>query len=132
MRKYNGGDWTPARFHSFVKGALRSASVKWPPKYQSLNDSYVGQKINSKTGRLAKHYKCASCKEEFPSKDVQVDHITPVVDPNLGFTSWDEIIDRMFCEKENLQVLCKICHDNKTKQEREISKHARNVKQKSL
>lgn len=121
-RNYNNGEWTPSRFHSFIKGSLRSASIKWPPKYKCLNDAFVGKKINSKSGRLAKHYKCASCKEEYPAKDVQVDHIIPVVDPNLGFTTWDDIIDRMFCEQEFLQVLCKSCHDNKTTVERQQAK----------
>ena len=119
--KYNGGDWTLARFNSFVKSALRSASQRWPPKYKCLNEAKVGKKINWKTGRLAEHYKCNSCKKEFPAKEVQVDHVIPIV-PVTGFTSWDEVVDNMFCEAENLQVLCTECHSVKSLRERQERK----------
>jgi hypothetical protein len=36
-----------------------------------------------------------------------------------GFTTWDDVINRMFCEKENLQVLCHECHKAKTQEEKE-------------
>lgn len=118
----NGGKWTEARYRSFVTSTLRAGSRKWPPKYETLNAAKTEKKINKATGRLAQHYKCASCSDEFTQKDVQVDHIKPVIDPKKGFVSWDTYIDRMFCEGGNLQVLCKICHADKTKKEKEISK----------
>lgn len=55
-------------------------------------------------------------------KNVFVDHIIPVVDPVTGFLSWDEVVERMFCEKDGLQVLCKACHDKKTQDERDQKK----------
>jgi len=66
---------------------------------------------------MAKHYECNKCKVLFPSKDVQVDHIKPIVSPAKGFTSWDDFIGALFCPKKNLQVLCKDCHAVKTKKE---------------
>lgn len=121
QRKYNNGDWTAARFNSFVKSALRSASQRWPPRYKVLKKAAVGKKTNIKTGRLAEHYLCNSCKKEFPLKEVNVDHITPVV-PLSGFTTWDEVIHNMFCEEDNLQILCKHCHTIKTNAEKRIAK----------
>ena len=118
----NGGKWTEARYRSFITSTLRAGSRKWPPKYETLNAAKTEKKTNEKTGRLAQHYKCAGCKKEFTQKDVQVDHIKPVIDPKKGFVSWDTYIDRMFCEAPNLQVLCKVCHADKTKLEKEISK----------
>lgn len=114
----NDGQWTEARFNSFVKSALRSASQRWPPKYTVLNQACVGQKINPKSGRLAKHYKCNLCRNDFPQKEVEVNHLTSVV-PLTGFDSWDGVINRMFCEKEGLEVLCKPCHKGITKLENE-------------
>lgn len=119
MRQFNGGQWTAARFNSFVKSALRSASQRWPPKYTCLNQACVGQKINPKSGRLAKHYTCKQCTGDFPAKEVQVDHINPIIDPSTGFTTWDGVVDNMFCEQENLQILCLTCHKIKTKEEKE-------------
>lgn len=71
---------------------------------------------------MAKHYRCAECLKCCPAKDVQVDHINPVVDPEQGFVSWDDVINRMFCEKDNLQILCLECHKAKTQREKEIAK----------
>ena len=118
----NGGKWTEARYRSFVTSTLRAGSRKWPPKYETLNAAKTEKKINKATGRLAQHYLCAMCEQEYTQKDVQVDHIKPVIDPKKGFVSWDTYIDRMFCEGKNLQVLCKICHAEKTQLEKEISK----------
>ena len=121
----NGGKWTEARYRSFVTSTLRAGSRKWPPKYETLNAAKTEKKVNKATGRLAQHYLCAMCEQEYTQKDVQVDHIKPVIDPKKGFVSWDTYIDRMFCEGKNLQVLCKVCHAEKTKLEKEISqKHA--------
>lgn len=117
-KKRNGGEWTEARFKSFVTSALRAASRRWPPKYKALKEAFVGRQVNAKTGKLAMHYTCAECKKLFVATDVQVDHIKPVVDPKKGFVSWDSFIDRMFCEIENLQVMCKPCHKIKTDQEK--------------
>lgn len=125
-REYNGGKWTRARFNSFVKSVLRSASRRWEPKYACLNDAFVAKQINKKSGRIAKHYSCNSCKEAFPSADVQVDHISPIIDPQTGFTTWDEVINNLFCERDNLQVLCTSCHNTKTAEEKQQAKERKN------
>lgn len=117
-RKYNGGKWSEGRFNSFVTSLLRSGSRRWEPKYSVLNEAKTEKKINSKTGRLAQHYQCNCCKQHFPAKDVQVDHIIPIGREK----SWDEFIDGLFCEKDNLQVLCTTCHSAKTKLERTNAK----------
>lgn len=54
-------------------------------------------------------------------RNVFVDHIIPVVDPETGFMSWDEYIQRMFSDSENFQVLCDDCHTAKTAAERAVS-----------
>jgi len=50
-------------------------------------------------------------------KNIAVDHIKPIVDPDVGWVSWDETIEGMFCEKENLQVLCLAHHKEKCAEE---------------
>ena len=116
----NGGNWTEARFNSFIKGGLRQLTRRWAPISECLKEARTRRGF----------YLCAGCKQEVPAsilegrkrvKNAIVDHIIPVVDPKKGFTTWDECIERMFCEKDNLQVLCKKCHDIKTEQERKTS-----------
>lgn len=109
--------WTTGRLKSFITSTIRGGFRRYPPKFDVLKEAYITTIINKASGRLAKHYQCNSCKELFPSKEVQVDHIEPVVDPKVGFISWDIFIQRLFCEKKNLQVLCKSCHLIKTKAE---------------
>ena len=69
-------------------------------------------------------YLCAGCNQVVPltkdkKKNVFVDHKESVVDTKEGFQGWDVFIERLFCEEENLEVLCKDCHDRKSAEERE-------------
>jgi len=110
-------EWTPARKKSFITSVLRGGSRRWPPRNAVLNASKTIKKINPKSGRMAQHYQCAECKGEFPAKEVNLNHILPVVDPNSGFTTWDEYIQRMYCEEDGFEVLCVPCHLEVTKKE---------------
>lgn len=83
---------------------------------------------NVKTGRQAKHYECAHCKQLFPQKEIEINHIVPVV-PVTGFDSWDKVIERMFCEIEGLEALCKPCHKLVTQEENLLRKTYKNAKQ---
>ena len=91
---------------------------RFPPKWKALKAASIGRVINKRSGRLAEHYKCASCTDYFVARDVQVDHIEPVVSPQEGFQDWWTYMNRLYCEAENLQVLCKPCHKQKTAEER--------------
>ncbi len=110
--------WTEGRLKTFITSVLRKGYTRYPPKYETLKEASVGKKTNKSTGRLAEHYKCAKCKKAYPNKEVAVDHIEPVVCSEQGFIDWDVFIKRLYCNKDNLQVLCKTCHDKKTQKER--------------
>lgn len=112
--------WTEARYRSFIISLLRRGTYKWAPRSKVQSDARVGRGL----------YLCAGCNQTVPltykegRKKIQnifVDHIKPVVDPKAGFTTWDDYIEGMFCEEENLQVLCKSCHDKKSDEERKIA-----------
>ena len=121
LKNRNNDTWTESRFKAFIKSALRNASMKWGPRNLALK----------KARKSRGFYLCNSCKEVVPNsikgedkkriKNVYVDHIHPVIDPQVGFISWDNVIERMFCESDGFQVLCKTCHDEKTKEERNIA-----------
>mgnify|MGYP000429110550 FL=1 len=112
-------EWTLARKKAFIIAVLRNGSRRWPPKYETLNEAKTEKKVNENTGRIAQHFKCKKCKKDFPQKMVEVDHIKPIVGIH-GFTTWDAFIQALFCDKDNLQVLCKPCHLVKTKKEKTV------------
>jgi 5-methylcytosine-specific restriction endonuclease McrA len=114
-RLYNGGSWTQGRFNSFVTSILRGGSRRWAPKFECLNAAKTEKKVNLSTGRVAQHFRCALCEDDFPAKQVQVDHIVEIGREK----TWDEFIDGLFCEGDNLQVLCIPCHKQKTKEEKQ-------------
>ena len=96
--------------------------MRYPPRNECLNKAKTDKKINPKSGRLAQHFKCKKCKKDFPAKGVVVDHIQPVVEIGVGFVDWDTYVERMYCSLKNLQVLCKLCHDDKSSKEKQLRK----------
>jgi len=100
---------------TFAKGALRRASLMFP----SISEA---RRLARKERGL---YQCALCKELHKAKDVQVDHRSPVVDMEKGFTTLDEFALRLFCPVEELDVLCNNCHDAKTASEVQMRKYFR-------
>lgn len=114
----NSGRWTESKYNSFIKSAVRSMSSRWPCKYDALKAAQVGIQLNAKTGRQAMHYKCIECGNLFPAKEVQVDHIEPIVPLTMVQEyDWNVIIANALCEKDGLQVMCKICHKKKSLEE---------------
>lgn len=94
----------------FVTSALRRASYRWPPRYMTLKRAHKARNA----------YECEKCKGIFPKKEVQLDHIIPVVDPLKGFTNFDDYVYRMFAADGGWSVLCTGCHDTKTQEENGI------------
>lgn len=77
-------------------------------------------------------YRCECCGELVPptifddykgkrTSNIFVDHIKPIVDPAVGFTTWDEFIEGLFCEADNLQLLCGSCHKVKSQDEIDVA-----------
>jgi 5-methylcytosine-specific restriction endonuclease McrA len=121
-------NWTEGRLKSFITSCLRGGFRRYPPKYEVLKEAFVDKRLNEKTKRISAHYLCNECENIFPTKEVQVDHVKPIVNPAKGFISWDDFIANLFCEKSNLQVLCLTCHKSKT--DKENNKRKKNVSSK--
>ena len=128
LKPRNGGEWTESRYQSFIKSALRGA--RWPQKYKAIQGAYIKDGVNPATGRKCKLHLCCECGGEFPASGVQADHIEPVV-PLTGFDSWDALIERLYCEVEGFQVMCRGCHKIKTKEENAIRRANKKVKNES-
>jgi 5-methylcytosine-specific restriction endonuclease McrA len=105
----------PPSKETFIKGCLRRGSLMYRPI--------------SECRRLARRapnqYECSLCKGLFTSKEIDVDHLRPVIDIMTGFVDWNTYIDRLFCDIEDLACLCKTCHKSKTESEVHMRKYAR-------
>ena len=148
-KPYCNGTWTRARFNSFIASALRKATMKWAPKTLcAKNAKEKAKKIIMKAGPKKYpeyfanngNYKpgqflCEECKtiqkvtiprpewsnsNKTKINNCAVDHIRPIVDPAVGFTTWDSWIHNCFCEIENLACICAECHHIKCVGEKEI------------
>jgi 5-methylcytosine-specific restriction endonuclease McrA len=111
----NAGTMTESAFWSFIRSALRQKSRWWKPITECKMKARRAYKGPSKRQKF--EYQCNSCKAWFPEKQINVDHIKPAGSLNCkedlaGF------VERLFCELDNLQVLCESCHDVKTKLEK--------------
>ena len=97
---------------SLILKTLRSATVKWSVKNEILKECKVKVKIGYFKNGNRKYktmFKCCQCDGLY--EKVQVDHIVEVGQFKGDF---DCYIRRLFCAKDNLQPLCKVCHDEKT------------------
>ena len=104
-----GATWTESRYFQFIRTALRGAFSRYPVKYQVLKEA--------KRGSKPVQYECAVCSQLFKAKEVNVDHIVPAGSLKC-YADLPAFVERMFCEKEGMQVLCKPCHKTKTAEER--------------
>jgi 5-methylcytosine-specific restriction endonuclease McrA len=123
-RTRNNGTWTEARYNSFIKGALRAATQRWGPIHKAKRDARVGYGLYLCAGHGRGKHKVPASLPPLEGKkrrinNAVVDHIKPIIDPKTGFINWDTVISRMFCEVDNLQVLCHECHSLKTQQEKQ-------------
>lgn len=56
------------------------------------------------------------CKEWFPNKETEVDHIVPAGSLR-SFEDLPGFVERLFCSKDGLRLLCKTCHKGVTAQQ---------------
>ena len=111
----NAGTMTESAFWSFIRSALRQKSRWWKPITECKMKARRPYKGPNKRQKF--EYLCNSCKAWFPEKQINVDHIVGAGSLNCG-QDLPGFVDRLFCEQDNLQVLCTTCHDHKTKLEK--------------
>jgi len=114
-KKRAGGTWSEARYFSFIRSLLRRGFMKYPVKFQVKNEASRPYKGSDK--RRKKEYQCAVCSGWFADKEVAVDHIVPCGSLKT-YEDLPKFVATLFCEKENLQIICNTCHQIKTNEER--------------
>lgn len=138
----SNGRWVEERGR--IKGAIRRAFRLSPQMKEVLKKARVelppALKKDGEPGKKNQvRYTCAICKNLFSQKNVQVDHIEPVVPlwmPEAEMT-YDQIARGVFCKLDNLQVICSTpmkrnngnpsCHKLKTDEENFIRDELKKV-----
>lgn len=98
--------------HNFVLQTLRKATYRWPFHHLKMKEQRRDRGL----------YECEACKKVFGPKEINKDHILPVMPVDTGFKNWDETIERMFVKSGQIQILCLADHDTKTLIENELRK----------
>ena len=111
----NNGTMTESAFWSFIRSGLRQKSRWWKPITQCKLNAKRTYKGPNKRQKF--EYQCNSCKKWFAEKNINVDHIDPAGSLNCA-NDLPGFVERLFCEKEHLQVLCSSCHNTKTQNEK--------------
>lgn len=112
-----GGTWTEARYFGYLRGLLRAGFSRYPPKHMVRKNS----RRKSSTTR-GYDYLCACCEKWYKDSEVQVDHITPAGSLKT-FEDLPGFVERLYCDVDQLQILCNVCHRLKTNREREERKN---------
>lgn len=102
---------------NLVKGAIRRVFSRSDLRRSVLLTAKVEGITSQQRPRVKTWYICRDCDSYCAGYEMQVDHIDPVIPVNVtleGLT-WDTIIDRMWCEKNNLRAICLTCHKKKSK-----------------
>lgn len=123
----------PIKFKSRIISALRKLTYSWKPR----------QNVSNAAKKAPATFECEKCgvwcytgksessleslQEKFPDNKIimeriDIDHKKPIISVEHGFTDWNDLINGMFCGEDNLWAICKPCHDEKTKLEREERK----------
>jgi hypothetical protein len=125
-REYGGGTLTRSQYFGKIRSALRNCFRYWPPLQQALKLASRPSQ-NTENKRLKVEYQCASCKNWFARKNVEIDHKIPCG----TLTEYEHIPDfikKLAAENvEDYDVLCKPCHLSKTLTERYENKNDKTV-----
>lgn len=105
----------------FLLNQLRNVSKKWSCKAEARKRFEVkeGEYYIERKGRHRIKIKCAHCGNIFRPDEIHMDHIEPVI-PVTGWDDWNGYIERLFCDVDGYQALCKQCHVNKSNKENKL------------
>lgn len=118
-----------AKERNLVKGAIRRVFSRSELRKAALLRVKV-EHSDPNRPRVKTWYYCEYCGELHPQHFLNVDHRDPIVPvyTTLDRMTWDQLVDRIWCEESNLQVLCLTDHLQKSKLEKEERKKDKELK----
>jgi hypothetical protein len=87
----------------------------WKPRQEAIRRASRVYKGENKRQKI--EVQCSECQGWFMAKEVEADHITPAGSCRT-FEELGQFAERLFCEADGYQILCKPCHQEKTNKTR--------------
>ena len=99
---------TESQYLAWIRSALRSKWLKWPPRAEAIN---AARRVYRGPNKLQKwEVECALCAKWFKLKEIEVDHFPHDAGSILSVDDIGQFVNRLYCETTNLRVLCVPCH----------------------
>jgi len=102
------GTMTESQYLAWIRSALRSKWLRWPPRAEAYKAAQVAYK--GPQARRKYSYKCAICGGLFAQKDTQCDHYPVDAGSILSVADIGAFCNNLYCETSNLRIVCKECH----------------------
>ncbi len=104
---------------NMIKSAMRRVFSRSELRAEALAKNAVPFFVDANRPRVTKWGFCSECGCIVPRYTLEVDHKLPVIkiEETLSDLTWDQLVDRLWCNLKNLQALCSFCHDSKSKLE---------------
>jgi hypothetical protein len=116
----NYPEWSESKFFGFIRSALRSKMSRWMPKIAAKMKAR--RPYNGSNKQQKWEYFCVSCEGWFPDKEVEMNHIIEAGSLR-SFDDLPEFVERLFCNEDGFECLCKPCHKRLTQEQREKRKN---------
>ena len=107
-KKYGDGWYTESAFFAMIRSALRRKSMYWKSIQIAKKRAQIPYTGTNKRRKYA--YICEHCGKETIGSDIAVHHKVECGSLN-SFNDLPGFVERLFCNSDGLEVICKACHD---------------------
>lgn len=103
---------------NLIKGAIRRVFSRSELRREAVKKAIVSHS-DPKRKRVKTWCKCPDCGKFEAISGMQVDHIIPLIEVSKTLTdyTWDDIVNRLWCDPQNLVAKCISCHKFKSLEE---------------
>lgn len=106
----------PKKKANYWKTLLKSDRQIWSRSFPGRKECFNAARIKGNEG--LEKFICAHCTGLFAKSEVECDHKIPINNTiPLSYEEYEICNRRLHCSKDNLQIICKPCHRDKSKRE---------------